>query len=51
MREQRAELPVVITTAYASMRPVVEMLGLAHSGFLVKPFELEELGALIDAVK
>ena len=51
MREQRAELPVVITTAYASMRPVVEMLGLAHSGFLVKPFELEELGALIDAVR
>ena len=51
MREQRADLPVVITTAYASMRPVVEMLGLAHSGFLVKPFELDELGALIDAVE
>ncbi|MBI4503165.1 MAG: response regulator [Gemmatimonadetes bacterium] len=49
MRDRQPGLPVIITTAYASMRPVVEMLGLGHNGFLVKPFELEELGTLIDA--
>jgi DNA-binding response OmpR family regulator len=50
MREQRPGLPVIVTTAYASMRPVIEVLGLGHSGFLVKPFELEELARLIDDV-
>ena len=49
MRERRPGLPVVVTTAYASMRPVIEVLGLGHSGFLVKPFELEELSKMIDA--
>jgi DNA-binding response OmpR family regulator len=50
MREQRPDLPVIVTTAYASMRPVIEVLGLGHNGFLVKPFELEELAHLIDDV-
>lgn len=50
MREQRPDLPVIVTTAYASMRPVIEVLGLGHNGFLVKPFELEELARLIDDV-
>ena len=47
MRARRPDLAVIVTTAYASMRPVIEVLGLGHSGFLVKPFELEELGQLI----
>jgi DNA-binding response OmpR family regulator len=47
MRDRRPDLAVIVTTAYASMRPVIEVLGLGHSGFLVKPFELEELGRLI----
>ena len=51
MRERRADLPVIVTTAYASMRPVIETLGTGHNGFLVKPFEMEELGKLIDAVR
>jgi DNA-binding response OmpR family regulator len=51
MRERRPGLPVVVTTAYASMRPVIEVLGLGHSGFLVKPFELEELSRMIDSAK
>ncbi|MBI4421741.1 MAG: response regulator [Gemmatimonadetes bacterium] len=49
MRAQRPNLPVVVTTAYASMQPLLEVLGLAHSGFLIKPFELEALGVAIDA--
>jgi len=51
MRNYRPGVPVVITTAYASMQPLLEMMGLGHSGFLVKPFELEQLGAMIDAAK
>jgi two-component system response regulator MprA len=51
MRVQRPTLPVIITTAYASMQPVIRMMGLGHNGFLVKPFEMDQLGALIDAVK
>jgi len=51
MRTQRPDLPAIITTAYASMQPLLEVLGLVHSGFLIKPFELEQLGAMIDAAK
>jgi two-component system OmpR family response regulator len=51
MRGSRPGIPVVVTTAYASMQPVIEMLGTGHSGFLVKPFELEELGRCIDAAQ
>ncbi len=48
MRSARADLRVIVTTAYASMGPLIEVLGTNHSGFLVKPFELEELGRRID---
>lgn len=51
MRETRAGLPVVITSGYASMLPIVEVLGIAHSGYLVKPFELDALRACIDAAR
>ena len=51
IRSQRPGLPVVITTAYASMQPLLEVMGLAHSGFLVKPFELTELARLISEAK
>jgi DNA-binding response OmpR family regulator len=49
LRAQRADLRVVVTTSYASMQPLFEMLGIAHSGYLVKPFSLSDLGAQIDA--
>jgi DNA-binding response OmpR family regulator len=49
LRAQRPELRVVITTSYASMQPLFEMLGIAHNGYLVKPFSLSDLGAQIDA--
>jgi DNA-binding response OmpR family regulator len=51
LREQRPTLPVIITTAYESLQPVIRMMGLGHSGYLVKPFELGQLAALIEAVK
>ena len=48
MRSVRAGLRVVVTTAYTSMGPLIEVMGTNHSGFLVKPFELEDLGRRID---
>jgi CheY-like chemotaxis protein len=51
LRALQPGLPVVITTAYASMEPLMGVMGLGHSGFLVKPFELSELEKLIDAAK
>lgn len=48
-RSEHPDLPVIITTAYMSMEPLVQVLGIPHSGYLVKPFELAELGERIDA--
>jgi DNA-binding response OmpR family regulator len=42
-------LPVIITTAYMSIEPQLKVLDLPHSGYIVKPFRLDELGARIDA--
>ncbi len=50
IRQKRATLPVVVTTAYVSMEPLMHVLDLGHSAYLVKPFDLSELGARIDAV-
>lgn len=41
-------LPVIITTAYVSVEPQLRVLDLAHSAYLIKPFDLDELGAAID---
>jgi DNA-binding response OmpR family regulator len=49
LRALRPELRVVVTTSYASMQPLFEMLGIAHNGYLVKPFALSDLAAQIDA--
>jgi DNA-binding response OmpR family regulator len=51
LRKAAPGLAVVITSGYASMLPIVEMLGIAHSGYLVKPFDLETLRACIDAAR
>src|SRR6266550_2495967 len=48
IRETRPTLPVV-TTAYVSMEPLMDVLDLGHSRYLVKPYELSELAAAIDA--
>jgi DNA-binding response OmpR family regulator len=50
IRTSRPALPVIITTAYVSMEPLVDVLHLGHSGYLVKPFEMDDLAARIDAL-
>jgi len=50
IRITHATLPVLVTTAYVSMEPLMKVLDLGHSGYLVKPFDLNELAARIDAV-
>jgi DNA-binding response OmpR family regulator len=50
IRQSRPSLPVIVTTAYVSMEPLINVLDLSHSGYLVKPFDLEELAARIDAL-
>ena len=49
IREKRPTLPVVVTTTYVSMEPLMNVLDLGHSRYLVKPYELSELAAAIDA--
>jgi len=51
IRQQSPALPVVVTTAYVSMEPLMGVLDLGHSGYLVKPFDLNDLAARIDAVR
>ena len=50
IRATHPDLPVIITTAYMSIEPQLKVLDLPHSGYIVKPFRLDELGARIDAV-
>jgi DNA-binding response OmpR family regulator len=50
IRVTHPDLPVIITTAYLSIEPQLKVLNLPHSGYIVKPFRLDELGARIDAV-
>ncbi len=49
IRHDSPTLPVIITTAYMSIEPQLKVLDLPHSGYIVKPFRLDELGARIDA--
>jgi DNA-binding response OmpR family regulator len=48
IRATRPDLPVIITTAYVSVEPQLRVLDLAHSAYLIKPFDLDELGDAID---
>jgi len=49
IREHHPALPVVVTTAYVSMEPLMKVLDLGHSAYLVKPFDFDVLGQRIDA--
>lgn len=51
LRETVPGLPVIITTAYVSVEPQLRVLDLAHSAYLIKPFDLDELGAAIDRAR
>lgn len=46
---RRPGLPVIVTTAYASIEPQLAVLDLPYVGYLLKPFDLDELAARIDA--
>ena len=50
IRLSHPDLPVIITTAYLSIEPQLKVLDLPHSGYIVKPVRLDELGARIDAI-
>ena len=50
IRQSRPSLPVIVTTSYVSMEPLMNVLDLGHSGYLVKPFDMEDLAARIDAL-
>jgi len=50
VREERPDLPVLVTTAYVSMEPRLRVLDLPFEGYLIKPFELRDLGDRIDAL-
>ncbi|HEX9487414.1 MAG TPA: response regulator [Gemmatimonadales bacterium] len=50
IRRSQPALPVIVTTSYVSMEPLINVLDLGHSGYLVKPFDLEDLAARIDAL-
>lgn len=49
IRGSHPGLPVIVTTAYVSMEPLISVLDLGHSGYLVKPFSMDDLAARIDA--
>src|SRR2546425_648607 len=50
IRASHPALPVIVTTSYVSMEPLINVLDLGHSGYLVKPFDMEDLAARIDAL-
>lgn len=50
IRVIRPELPVIITSAYMSLEPQLQVLALPHHGYLVKPFDLADLARRIDAL-
>lgn len=50
LRDEHPGIPTFITTAYVSMEPRLRVLDLPFEGYLVKPFELRDLGDRIDAL-
>lgn len=48
LRAIRPDLSVIVTTAYLSIEPQLRVLNLPCSGYLVKPFDLDDLGRAID---
>ena len=50
IRRSHPDLPVIVTTAYTSLEPTIQVLDLEHSGYFVKPFNMDDLAARIDAL-
>ena len=51
LRQEQPHLAVIITSAYVSLEPQLQVLAIPHHGYLVKPFDLAELAQRIDAVR
>ena len=49
MRATRPALPAVVTSASLDLLPLLDALGMTRVARLVKPFELRDLRACIDA--
>jgi two-component system nitrogen regulation response regulator GlnG len=49
IRQTHGTLPVIVTTAYMSMEPLMGVLDLKNAAYLLKPFDLNELGDRIDS--
>src|SRR5258708_36213053 len=45
IRQSSPSLPVIVTTSYVSLEPLINVLDLGHSGYLVKPFDMDGLAA------
>ena len=50
IRASHPGLPVIVTTAYVHLEPLMDVLDLGHRGYLVKPFSMDDLAARIDAI-
>ena len=48
LRRSGRTWPVIITSAYVSLEPQLRVLDLPHHGYLVKPFDLDDLARRID---
>jgi DNA-binding response OmpR family regulator len=48
LRARRPDLAVIITSAYVSLEPQLQVLAIPHHGYLVKPFDLADLARRID---
>ncbi|MBN2198583.1 MAG: sigma-54-dependent Fis family transcriptional regulator [Candidatus Aminicenantes bacterium] len=47
MRREKPEVPVVMMTAYGSVRQAVEALKIGASDYVMKPFDVEELRIIV----
>ena len=47
MRERKPEIPVVMITAYGSVKQAVEALKIGALDYVVKPFDIEELKIIV----
>ncbi len=51
IRAARPALPAVITSGASDLLPLLDALGMTHTAYLTKPFELGTLRACIDAAR
>src|SRR5207247_1490302 len=50
-RATQPRTPVSVSCAYVSIEPLMSILALGHSGYLVKPYNMDDHAARTDAVR